>query len=479
MYGPLFKLIGREFEQNLGASYEVTEDGLAWVVSIASTATWMDGQPVTSEDVLFSIDLAEAAIPEIGPILQEYLDLEASTAVDEKTVSFVLRSPYADFALNVLTTVPIVPMHIWEPLRGTEAWLTHPAATGNPCDEAKPAIVGAGPYAFGWRETGIKVVLDAKAPYWTDAPNIARYVWVVYPTFAELCAAVGREVDDWMIPNVPGTEIEPCVARLPDSDYVVQETPTERLTFVGLNPVTIADGRVRQALLQSIDRDALVEQVLGGHGEAASGLVSSQSIAFDDASAQLYPFDPEMAVALLAQAGLADRDNDGFVDAPGRDLRIDLAYRAESAADAAAAAAIADQWSTIGLDVELLPLRGSDFVRAVYLDQNVAAFLDSYEGLPSWGLWGDRSALFSCGANAFGYCNPEYDAITQQSRQTLDPEQRLELARTAGAILNSKLPVLPLWFENRATIHSASLENFAANASGIAESLPVVSPVSG
>jgi peptide/nickel transport system substrate-binding protein len=339
-YGsPLFQstLLQRDadmgFSGDLATDWELSDDGLVWTVSIRDDATFTDGSPVTAEDVAYTFTTASKS----GG-LTDVTVLRSARAVDPTTVELELKRPQSTF-VNRLASLGVVP------------------AEGHDKGYAQEPV-GSGPYTFVSWEPGQQLVVTRNDDYYGEQPEFERIVFLFTDEDATLAALRAGELDVAGVPSsmasedVAGTR----VVAVPSLDNRALSFPTvpdegkkaENGAPIG-NDVT-SDVAIRRAVNVAVDRAALVEGVLDGHGSPAFGPVDKApwfepSTVIDDA-------DPEAAGDLLEAAGWRDADGDGVREKDGVDAEFVLLYPAGDSLRQNLAIAAADMVAAAGIRVE-------------------------------------------------------------------------------------------------------------------------------
>ncbi|MEU5875787.1 ABC transporter substrate-binding protein [Glycomyces sp. NPDC047369] len=266
----------------LAESWTADDALTTWTVTLRD-AVFHDGSPVRAADVLYSYrriadpDDTFRARQDLAPI-----DLDASTAADDRTVEFVLRHPLAEF--------PSV-------LAAFGAYIVPEGAA----DFTAP--IGSGPFTFAAFEPGRSFAADRFAEYW-DGPALLDRIEIVVADeeSARINALLGGQVEyahDLSATTARANEGNDAVALVasPGSNMLGFAMKTDRAPF--------DDPRVRQAMFLLCDREQLVESVLSGRGLVGNDLFGLGFEHYADGIAQRGR-DVEAAKALLAEAGAAD-----------------------------------------------------------------------------------------------------------------------------------------------------------------------------
>lgn len=293
-------------------SWEFDSDTSEVVFHLRHDLQWHDGTPVTSRDVAFTFDrLKNPAVPFPNPSYFDYWD--AAEVVDPVTIRFFLR-PHAN-ALYGWSRTAIMPEHILGEV-SPEDLESHSFGTLAP--------VGNGPFRFVERVPGDRWVFEANPEFPEDLggrPYVDRLVYRQIPDEFALAAALQTGEVDLVIDASPS-----MLDQVGDDPEVVSVSySAPEYAFIAWNSKRpeFADPKVRRALTMAIDRETLVQAVLGGNGTVAPGPVGPWHWAYDSAWAPL-PYSPDEAASLLDEAGWTDSDGDGARDRDGEPFSFEL-----------------------------------------------------------------------------------------------------------------------------------------------------------
>lgn len=454
-------LTGKPAPTGLADSWEIAPDGRTYTFHLNTEARWHDGTDVTAEDVQFSLD-ALANLEVGSSYSQSFIDAaESWRVIDEDTVEVVAREPLFTFLYELVSWV--IPKHVWEDVLVAD-WRTDGGATGQ--DPSR--VVGSGPFRFREWLPGESVTLDRNDDYFGKAPYIDTYVMRVWPDQTSIVnALLASEID--------AAPLEPAdIATIEETDgLAVASFPTPDFTFymTNLDPEKspfFQDARVRQALLYGLDREAIATDILLGTAEVANGTQPVLSYAYaPDQMTNTYGYDPERAIALLAEAGWTDSDGDGIVDKDGQPLAFEIIYPSGSPTYDQELAYMQDAWRAIGVDMTPRALEFAALVDTITGDH---AFDVAFLGF-SWDASFIQDAMFGCaqyegGFNVVRYCNEAVDAINAEAKRTLDDEARRALIVEATNLVNDDLPVTVLHFSNDYVGYSERLQNYRPTAWG-------------
>lgn len=458
--GPDDRLIG-----DLAERWTVDDSGSAWTFHLRPGLSWHDGEPITSADVLFTVRALSDPNYQ-GPGAASWREVTATSA-DPLTVTLTLATPLGGFLQAA--TQHIAPEH----LLGRIAPAELPAASFG----QRP--VGSGAFRLGSLDAEHAVLVPwvagdvpdrsaapgQSAPQATDSlaspspsapggapvPYLDGIVFRFFPNAAALEAA-------WSLGQLDGAGGLPAeaAARLTaGGDARIIRYPSTTLFAVTLNlrPThpQFRDAGVRVALLQAIDRDAIVGSLLGGFATRADGLIPSTSWAFDSDATTAIAYDPEAATAALVAAGWKHAADGGWIPKGGKDpLTIEIISPLEEANPTAfgIAAAVAADWQAIGLTVTHVPLPGAEFVG----DRLQVGEFDAAVTGTTIGLDPDLYPLLAStqakrtGSNFSGLQDPTLDPLLVKARAPGSDEVRKAAYAALQVKLSAGTYVLPLAF---------------------------------
>jgi peptide/nickel transport system substrate-binding protein len=245
---------------DLAQSYTISPDGLTYTFTLKNTIKFSDGTTITADDVVFTIERAQD--PGLkSPKEASWADVRIEK-IDDRTITFILKQPYAPFIYN--TTIGILPKHIWKEVNND----SFPFSALN----IKP--VGSGPYIVTKVKTdssGLPIEYDMKANnnYISGEPYITNIIFKFYQNENDLLNAYNNgDVD--AINSISPQNIN-LVKR---SGGVIEKAELNRVFGIffnqNQNPVLVSKD-VRLALDTALDKQAIVDSVLGGYGNMLSG----------------------------------------------------------------------------------------------------------------------------------------------------------------------------------------------------------------
>jgi peptide/nickel transport system substrate-binding protein len=476
------------------ANSGISADGLTVTWKLRNHIVWSDGQPFTSDDVLFTYQALHH--PNNKLARETGVDLIDSVETpDDHTVILHYREPYANLWGQFSGRgLGIFPRHACGDLGWMPGW------------DCNTQPVGTGPFVLQSWEEGKQIVLVRNPRYWqTERPFLDRIIFLVVPDAMErsdLLADGDAHINLWLTPeqvkylqgwqdirqiSLPDRWLLRIVFNLgepvpisPPQKSRRKATPTP--TPLGAHPA-LADPRVRQALDMAIDRQRLIAEAFAGRGQTASSEFYRGWAICPDLTET--PYDPEGARALLAQAGWLDLDDNGTLEAHGvpgvpDGVALNLIFTAPDSWDALIKAEdlIARMWKDVGIKVQVERTGPRDLQgdwdeggQEMHGRFQVDMWDDGYPGLDptdyliwryaSWSVPGKDNR--GQGGNVMHFADPEVDRLLQQALTQIDPRERRATFCQVGRILAAQRPMLYLVYFTETYALSPKLQNIVIN----------------
>ena len=424
--------------------------GIAVTYTIHPKATWGDGVPVTTKDVLFTWRVGRHKKSGVGGI-EFYRSLYKIDAVDAKT--FTMHFDKLTFAYNDISIFELVPAHIDEVnFADPVAYKTRTAFDTDTTNEG----LYFGPYLVSSVVSGSHVVLEPNPTWYGKKPHFKKItVRVIENTAALEANLLSGGID--MIAGELGLTVDQAVAfhRRHGRKFNIFYKPGLIYEHIDLNlenPI-LADKRVRHALIYAIDREAISKRLFGGKQPVAHTSVNPLDWVHAD-DIPKYSYDPKKAAKLLNEAGWRKRVKGVRHNANGQPLRLDIITTAGNRSRELVEQVMQSQWKAAGIDVRIKnqPARvffGQTLTERKYTGLGMYAWISSPESVP-------RSALHSAhipteennyaGQNYMAFKNQEMDDLLEVIETELDRGKRKKLWQRLQAIYAGELPVIPLYF---------------------------------
>jgi peptide/nickel transport system substrate-binding protein len=426
---------------DLAESWGVNEEGTIYNVSLHSNAVWHDGAPVTSEDVIFTIDMLKSSGSLYPQDIKDLWEKVEVTKLNDTNLKFTIPEPFAPF-MDYLT-FGVLPKHV----------LSAVTPEGLAATEFNIDPVGSGPYRFDQLTLSqgqiVGVVLQAFENYYGKKPFIPQVVFRYFPSSAAALDAyeqgevlgISRISKDALNEALAQPNLSVYTSRLPQMSLVILNLNNPEVPF-------LQEPDVRRALLLGLNRQRMISSLLHGQAIIADGPIFPGSWAHYDGIEHL-EYDPEGAVTLLKSAGYVIPAEGGAVRAKeGRSLTFTMLHPADEL-HTQLAQAIQANWAQIGVQVNLQPVPydrmvfdylGPRTYQAALVDLNLARTPDP-DPYPFW-----HQAEATGGQNYSQWDNRTASEYLEQARVNTELGVRTRLYRNFQVVFAKELPSLPLYY---------------------------------
>lgn len=425
-----------EVQPALATHWEVEPDGRSWTFHLREGVRFHNGNVLTADDVVASLD--RVLDPSIGGafgtqgVYISYLGTAEISAMDDSTVRIVTEHPMADL-LDLLMAMPIGP---------AEA-----------LDRLPEDYVGTGPYRVVSRSPE-QMVMAAHEAYWGEAPTYSEIHWIAEadPSArvdallrgeAHLAADIG--VEGWRRISSEGS-----------AAAHQWETGLAIIFMINAMEGPGQDRRVRQALNYALDVDEIIAEIKDGAAEPLNGYLTPHHFGYDPETPP-YPYDPEKARALLAEAGYPD----------GLDLVFDLPTEMPDEAPALARL-MAEQYARVGIRLELVEHQDraaySEMVREKRI-QDAACFDSSPRS--TYRVLREKLHSGLKGPWWEGYHNERVNALIQEAEATIPDPERQAIYREIYSLVTEDAPWIFLYRPLRYYGAGPRLQHWEPRADGL------------
>ena len=470
-----------KWESRLAELPEISADGLTWTFHLKPNLKWSDGQPITADDVIFTLDvifdpkvqtnMRDGMLVDVpdgkGGYKQEPIQYKK---IDNSTVQFKFPVQYA--VAREMLSFPIAPKHklyqFWK--QGQPSSTAFNSAWGVNVDVHD--LVSSGPWIIQSYVPRQRIVYARNPYYWKKdkdgrpLPYLDKYVTIIVQdqNTDQLKFAAGDtdvlSVQHKDYPRLKGAEAKGhykvmnlgsswgnsylCFNQNPNS-VVAKRTPWKIQLF--------QDARFRQAVSYAINRKRISDDIFLGMATPMWGPLSPANTLFFDPNVPHYPYSLDKAKALLAQIGLKDTNGDGILEYQGHPVKFTILTNVENNQRVAIMAIISNDLKQLGLDVSYAPI---DFNKLVSLlspkppapydwDAIVLGFTggpEPYDGRNIWQSSGNLHQWYPYQKKPATKWEAEVDDIFRKSGQTLDEAKRKELFDQWQEIAASELPLI-------------------------------------
>jgi peptide/nickel transport system substrate-binding protein len=435
------------FKPQLAKSYEYSDDRKTLTFHLREDAVWSDGVPITAEDVRWTWQ-AQVNPDVAWDSVDHKSRITGVEVVDPHTVRMHFTQVYAKQLLDANEGV-ILPKHAWEKLpfakwRQSGEWF-------------KAHLVVDGPFTIASWQPGQQIVMQRNGRYYEKGlPYLDRVVMRVVPDQSSLLAQLLNGELDFVPQFAPGdaprVEANPRLELIPYwfNLYVGVAWNNDRPLF--------SDPEVRRALTLGIDRQTIVDTLLGSYGRIGTSPILT-SVWAHDKSLKPWPYDPAAARRILAGKGWKDTDGDGVLDRNGKPFAFELITNAGNKARADATVMIQDQLKKVGIRVEprqvefntLMSEMDEGTYDAAILGQSLDTSLDVTESF--------HSRSIADGSNWWRYRNPEMDRLLETAASQPEMLAEKPYLEKIQQILHRDQPITLLWESKRLTAIKKRLRN--------------------
>lgn len=424
----------QELKPDLAAEMPtLSEDGKQYIVKLRQDVVWHDGKPFTADDVVFTIKLIQNA-SYASPLRLVWNKVEVA-AIDDYTVTFSLKEPSSPFLTNL--TQGIMPKHIWE---GVEPSKFHLAS-------ANQEPVGTGPFMVHdikkAQDGKIKsLALAAFENYQRGKPFLNEVEFKFYETYDQVIAAY-HSTDILGLGYIPFDK-KLYVEKSSHINQYALNLPQYQAVFFnsGKSPV-LADKNVRAALVQSMNRQEVIDEVYYGLARPAYGPIPPGYLGYNAGVEQAHLYDLDNARKLLADTGFEPVEGQTVLKKGEVPLSFTLTTN-NFPLNVRTAEVLKRQWEAIGFQINLNILTvgelEQEYLRprqyeALLFSENIGADPDLF------GFW-HSSQRSDPGLNLALFNNKEADNLMTESRSISDPEYRRVRYERLQEIIIEEIPAV-------------------------------------
>jgi len=398
----------------LASTWTVSPDRLTWTFTIRDNVKWADGQLFGVDDVLFTFHvLQDLEYQQPGSDMWRQIGIAAG---GPNQVVFTLKAPDASFP--VALRVGIIPKHIF-------AGMAPDQIAASPFSSVR--AFGTGPFRVA-SISPLAITLD-RNPFAQPQPYLDHLVLRTYPATdpqAAIRAVLVGQAD--LVGGIQPQEVDTLMGR---TDLTVQELRMFTTAFVALNPdgdgkTYFGDAKVRQALVQAINRQKIVTDVLAGRADSDPGPIPTADWAYSPTAAAKYQFDEAASAQALDAAGWTLDPVTKVRTKAGKPFHVTL-VAADSYPNQGVGQAVAQQLGEIGVQVDVKLLPASQLLQSYVLTHGYQMALVSIDVGPDpdqYSLWHsgiDPSALNFAYSRGWGLI----DKDLEDGRSSVDPAKRL------------------------------------------------------
>ncbi|MBI4279626.1 MAG: hypothetical protein HY660_14335 [Armatimonadetes bacterium] len=412
----------------LAESWKVSPDQLTWTFRL-KRATFHDGNPVTAEDVAFSvkeISLVHLSVCKrgLGSVIK------GIETPDARTVVFRLSQPYPEMLNPFDGLGPLCSATVQKKLYAGTDLFTNPY-------NSKP--IGSGPFKFVEWKKGSHVTLERNEKFYDRAPAIKRIVLRILPDPQARALAFEKGEVDWIPFDTPATEVA-RLSRLPGNRVFFHGSPCGTVDALGFNTrkELFANRIVRKALTAAINSEKIVRLAYFGGAQTVTGHVARTQFTGDwhNPKAKQMEYAPQRAGRMLDEAGYP-------VKGDGWRFQITLKHAAAYAQHIKEAELIKDDLKRVNVDLKIVTLDDAAWQDHVFKNWDFdTAILPFCTGPtpPSLKRYHSANIQRVPWTNAPGFSNAEYDRLFDSMMTETNREKRLRQIYRMQEILAEEQP---------------------------------------
>jgi peptide/nickel transport system substrate-binding protein len=419
----------------LAESWEISEDGTEYTFKLRPNVKFHNGEAFDAQDVVATFE--HGRLPE-NAYAFEYEGIEVEV-VDDLTVKLITEEPNPLLLRRLSSQQLIIPADYYKEV-GFDGFEEHP--------------IGTGPFKFAEWVKGERIVMEAFEDYWEEGlPKLARVVFRPVPEEATRIAAV--QTNEIHIANrLPAEEAE----RLLGAQGVqIVRYPVDRVFYISFNNLSSGKGTpienklVRQAMNYAVDRQSIVDALFNGYANLITGFVVPTNLGYDD-SLEPYPYDPEKAKELLAEAGYADGFEIGFACPTGAYTNFEQVCEA-----------IAGYLGEVGITLEggeIQFMESGQYWDLEAKKELPPLFGDSWSTVDGEALNRLEGTLGGADASYSAWSTAETDDLLQKIGSTIDREERAKLYSEIQQLMYDDPPFIYLYAPNTFEAINDAVQNY-------------------
>ena len=417
---------------DLAESWDIP-DPTTYVFHLRRGVRFHDGRSLTSQDVVYTFRSILDRSVETAK-LGTYLLVDEIEAVDDYTIRFTLKEPFAPFLWNLTSgAIGIVP------------------------DGAGPDFsqhpIGSGPFAFEHYRQDEEVLLRRNPDFYGDQPRIEAVRFKIVPEAIVRALELRKGTVDIALNVLPPDMVE-ALGEEPNLAVVNDEGTNYQYLAFNLDDPLFGDLNVRRAIAHAIDRQSIIRELLRNQARRADSVLPPGNWAYFD-GVEGYDYDPDRARTLLRESGHGD---------------VSFTYRTSTDETGLLVATILQQQlKDVGIQMEI---RSNEF--ATFFADVLAGNFQMYS--LRWIGGNNDPDIFNSifhsemvppnGRNRGRYSNPDVDKWVELARRESDPETRKEYYALVQQTIARDLPYVSLWYPNTVCVYNTRIQGLELSPTG-------------
>lgn len=441
------------------AEVEGGEDGENFTVTwtIREEAEWSDGTAISAEDFQFTYDT----------IMNEEWDITSRSGyelitdteiVDDKTWRATFSEPFAPYR-TLFSESPVLPAHVLEGENFNEVW------NDGIVDPETDEPIASGPFRFNEWERKQQLTVTRNDDFWDEPATLDQITFRYIKETPTLVQQIrGGEID--ALDPQPQIDLIDQLEGIEGVETQVDAGPAWEHIDFNFDNAALSNQYVREAIIRGIDREAIVEQLVRGVNPEAGVLQNAIFVENQDqyeAHWDIHDYDPEAAVALLADNGCT-RDGDGDVfECDGEELSFRYVSTTDNERRELMFDIVQAQLAEIGVELEADFSEPAQALGTQLPEGDYDLINFGWVGSPD-PFGGDT--IFTCDGdlNYTGYCNDDVTELLERNTRILDEDERWAVYNEADELIAQDIPLVPLFQMPDVLAHEDNLGGLRVNA---------------
>lgn len=376
----------QQIVDTLASSHKVSDDKLTYTFTLRDGVTFHDGTPLTADDVVWSLQQVKSNASYSD---SERLARVQSIAANGKDIVLTLSQPDSSLLWNLTGRAGLI-------LKKDDT------------TDRKTKANGTGPFTLTSWKQGDSITFARNDAYWGDKAKVKQVVFAYIPdNQAALNGALAHELD-----VVTGFDANLKDQIEANGDFALVLGKSTDKGTLAMNSTTgpLADKRVRQAIRQAINHDAIVKAL--GAGSTQYGPIPQLDPGYEDLSSTA-PFDPDAAKKLLAEAGVSD---------------LTLTLTIPSFYGTTVSQILVSNLNDVGITLKVKSVEFPTWLNDVYVNKNYQLSFVLHTEARDFENWANPDYYFT-------YDNPEVQKLYQQSLSATDDQTAADLLKQAAKIV--------------------------------------------
>lgn len=393
----------------VASDYEVSDDGKTYTFTLREGVTFHNGEPVTVEDVIYSLERCAGSENDGTPLISAFSNVTDISAPDEGHVVLTLAEPTLEFIYSM--TAAIIP-----------------AGSGS---EMAAAPVGTGPFAFVSYTPQESMVVEKYDGYWGEGAYLDQVTFKIITNATTLITSLKSGALDMAIHLPASKSVE-----LTDG-FTIYEDTMKLVQALYLNNAVkpLDDLQVRQAIYYAVNVQEIIDFVGNGAGvPTGTSMYPAYTKYFMPELAETYQQDLEKSRQLLADAGYPD----GF--------ELTITVPSNYAQHVETAEVLEEQLGQVGITVTIQPVEWETWVSDVYRGRE---YMSTVCGIAASDMTAREMLIryvSDNGRNFINFSDADYDAAVNGALVSLDDEEQTGLYKEAERILNEQ--AASIWLQD-------------------------------